>query len=87
MPMIDIQLDGDNCWPDIPVADVLNPSKSGEIVGLAYLKGGMSSGKPSVTFRCKMKDGSTVLVETSAGLLIMAAAAVKGKALHDGFDV
>lgn len=86
MPVLKIHLDGDGCWPDVlPIVN--DKSKTGEVTELAYLQGGMVGGNPSVTLRCEMKDGSTVLVETSARLFLTAAAAVKGKCIRDGVDV
>lgn len=78
MPKFDINLDGDNAWPDLR-------AKQNKIIhvtdGLAVcaLDGGMASGKPSVCFRIDLPDGRVVLAETSARLFVMAAAAIVGK--------
>lgn len=65
MPIIDIHVNGDGCWPDIDMTAVLH----GELSGMAALPGGMTSGKPSVTLRITLDDGMTVLAETSLALL------------------
>lgn len=65
MPGLNICLDGDNCWPDLRESGFAK----GEIVGIALLANGMVSGAPSVTFRAKLEDGTTALVETSFALL------------------
>ncbi len=78
MPQMTLNLDGDNAWPD------LRDMPSNKIVWLpetamiqvAALDGGMSSGKPSVTFRIDLPDGRVVLAQTSARLFVMAAAAI-----------
>lgn len=86
MESIKIHLHGDGCWPDLKSVP-MDQSRTGYVRELAYLEGGMSGGNPSVTLRCTMDDGSFVLVQTSARLLITAAAAVKGKCEMDGIDV
>lgn len=52
---------------------------------LFYLEGGMRTGKPSVMLAVRKDDGTWFLCETSAALLVSAAAAVRGAAEHDGF--
>ncbi len=75
MPIMDIHVDGDACWPDLDLTTVLH----GEITGMAALAGGMESGKPSVTIRIHLDDGRPVLAETSLALLHMALAAFVGR--------
>lgn len=70
-----IILDGDNAWPDLKA----KPFADGLIAGLAVLKGGMASGKPSVGLRIDVSDGSTVVAQTSARLFCSAAKAIMAK--------
>ena len=69
MPTLDIHTNGDNCWPDLagPNAFVV-----GQLVGMARLKNGTVSGKPTVTVRIELPDGRTVLAETTLALLSQA---------------
>lgn len=83
MPALDIQLEGDGCWPDLKEMRF----DSGQITGIAYLKNGMVSGNPSVTVRAALNDGRIVLVETSLKLFLAAASAFRAKANREGIDV
>jgi hypothetical protein len=76
MPSFDINLDGDNAWPDLRTKQVIHITEG---MGVCALDGGMASGKPSVCFRIDLPDGRVVLAETSARLFVMAAAAIVGK--------
>lgn len=71
-----IILDGDNAWPDLKDKP-FHHSKS--IAGLAILDSGMASGLPSVALRIELEDGSTVIAETSARILVSAARAIHAK--------
>lgn len=80
MPSMDINLDGDNAWPDLRAkAHKVVHLSDGATIKVCVLEGGMSSGKPSVCFRIDLPDGRVVLAETSARLFVMAAAAIVGK--------
>ena len=81
-----INLEGDGCWPDLEGVPG-DPTKTGILTEVAYLPDGMTGGFPSLTLRCEMEDGKTVLVQTSARLFVTAAAAIKGKCLRDGIDI
>lgn len=61
-------------WPELADRgdDVIHISE-GNILGLAVLDGGMTSGKPSVALRIDLPDGKVVIAETSARLLCTAA--------------
>ena len=63
-------------WPDLAgkaaVAD-------GSIAGLAVLKGGTTSGRPSVALRIETKYGQTVIAQTTARLFCTAAKAIMAK--------
>lgn len=80
MPALDINLDGDNAWPDLRGKErkIIHLANEATIK-LVALEGGMASGKPSVCFRLDLPDGRVVLAETSARLFVMAAAAIVGK--------
>lgn len=80
---VSIHFDGDGCWPDL----IGKEFKGGKLVAAAWLDGGMLSGSPSVSLRCELSDGSTVVVETSLKLFMMVAAAFKGNAMRKGIDV
>jgi hypothetical protein len=84
MPVISVHLDGDKAWPDLA-------AKPSEILhlrdqrwSLAALKGGMSSGKPSLALRLDLPrhsaDGATVIVaETSMAAWIAATVALRAR--------
>ncbi len=73
MTHFELHLHGDGCWPDAGDAD------EGQLVGMALLKGGTVGGKHSVTFRIRMPDGGTVLVQTTFALLTQALTAMVQK--------
>lgn len=85
MDPVHLHLDGDGCWPDLK--GKVETMGHGVLTEVAYLKGGMVGGNPSITMRCKMDDGSEVLIETSARMFVTLAAGIKGKGLHDGIDI
>jgi hypothetical protein len=68
-------MDGDACWPDLSGRKVLHTTRDMQV---ALLRGGMESGKASVTIRIDLDDETTVLAETSLELLGAAARAFKG---------
>jgi hypothetical protein len=74
---VKINLDGDNCWPDLQ--EKIEQGKLIEVKGLevAMLLGGMSSGKPSVAFRFDLEDGRVVFTQTSLELLESAARSMR----------
>lgn len=78
MPSLDINLDGDNAWPDLRTKQD-NIIHLTDGMKLCALDGGMSSGKPSVAIRIDLPDGRIVIAETSARLFVMAAAGIVGK--------
>lgn len=67
MPAADINLEGDNAWPDLRDRDGLihltDPWK------IALFKGGMTSGKSSIALRLDLPDGRVVVTETSVEIL------------------
>lgn len=74
MPVLNIILDGDGCWPDAhpDQAHVMNCIEHGAM-SVALLRGGMESGAHSVTFRIDAPDGRIVLAQTSLALFLNAA--------------
>lgn len=73
MPTIDLQLDGDNCWPDLTrlrkagaLKDLMGNETS---LSIAVLPGGTEGGEVSVTFRVNAPDGQVILFETTWYLL------------------
>ena len=81
MTRLDIRLDGDGCWPD------LNGKGPDQVImvdnlAIAFLAGGMSSGKPSLTLRIDLPDGRSVITQTSLELFQQAARVFGAKAAH-----
>lgn len=59
---------GDGAWPDLAGKTVV---KSDDIE-MAALARGMTSGRPSVTIRVNLPDGTVVIAQTSLQLLMTA---------------
>lgn len=80
MPSLDIHLNGENCWPDLPEKEVI-PLMGSDAppIGVAVLDGGMTSGQPSVSLRLDLPDGRVVVTETSARLLCTLARMIEAK--------
>ncbi len=72
---LDLQLDGDNCWPELKEKGYIEASLSG-IAGLPH---GTVEGRPSVTVRIELPDGQTVLAETTLRLFLRAAEALRAR--------
>lgn len=75
MIALDVNLNGDNCWPDLPEKEVIEAEK----LSIGVLDGGTASGKPSVTLRIDLPDGRVVLAQTTARLFCTAANMITGK--------
>lgn len=73
MPSMQINLDGDGVWPDLHEKEVINTL----VVAVAALGGGMTSGRPSVSFRIDLPDGRVVIAETSMRIFVNAANAFR----------
>lgn len=78
MPVLKLQFvgDGDGAWPDLVGKKVHHVTTT---IGVAGLPGGMESGKPSVSLRLELDDGSTVLAETSLVIFLAAADALRAR--------
>lgn len=80
MPSLNIIMDGDNAWPDLQ-----EKMERGTLIhyagdlSVAVLPGGMESGRPSVTIRFDLPDGTTLIAETSLRLFLGAATAFRAK--------
>lgn len=86
MPTIDLNLHGDNAWPDLSEGDprVYHP---GDVLKVARIRGGMMSGKDSLAIRvdvtidecevCGHEDQIIVVVETSVAAWLAAARALE----------
>jgi len=68
MPGLNMYLDGDGIWPDLATKNTIQIPDD-QPIGLALLHGGMASGKPSVTIRLDLPDGTPVVAQTSLKLL------------------
>ncbi len=76
MPSMRVVLDPDGTFPELQHKKVHKVQS--EIV-MTVLEHGMKSGAPSVALVIPLEDGSVVFAETSAKLILTAAAAIKGK--------
>jgi hypothetical protein len=77
MPRIDIVLDGDGAFADVPAEKLGHTKEPVRITGLA---GGMESGKPSVCIGLFLPhNGGCVIGETSLALFLTAADALKAR--------
>lgn len=80
MPVLDINLNGDNAWPDLHgrnettgLIDYKDP------ISVAVLSEGMESGKPSVAFRFDLPGGMVVIAQTSGALVVALARMLKAR--------
>lgn len=64
---LSVHINGEGCWPDLA-----GNYEEAEMTSIALLKVGTLSGKPSVTIRVEMEDGSIVLAQTTLALLATA---------------
>jgi len=82
MPAIDINLDGDNAWPDLVErrGDIVHAR---DVTWKLALKGGMSSGAPSLVLRLDLgpalRGSQIVIAETSLAAWIAATCALRGR--------
>jgi hypothetical protein len=77
MPTIDLNLNGDNAWPDIASKDVVHLPDA--VWHVAALEGGMTSGKVSLALRLDLPDGTTLVAETSLAAWIAATSTLRGR--------
>jgi hypothetical protein len=74
MPLINLFVDGDGCWKDLPKLEqegrLINVTgNDAPPIQIAGLRRGMASGASSVMIRIDLPDGRTVIAETSLALL------------------
>jgi hypothetical protein len=79
MPHIIIEPNGDGAWPDLKDRPFHHLAEGAAPIRVAFLDGGMRSGRPSVAIRLDLPDGQTVVAETSGRLFAAAARALKAK--------
>ena len=81
MAHLDIRMEGDGIWPDLPELDAAGLLINGMGGGLdakltlAALPHGTVEGRPSITIRADFPDGRVVLLETTMRLFLTAARA------------
>ena len=75
MITLSIILDGEGCWPDLAEKGF----EKADLVSIAALSDGMTSGKPSIAFRFSLCDGRTAIGQTSLALFLSAADAFRAK--------
>lgn len=85
IPSINLELDGDNCWPDLNEKELINIMESGIPLRIAVLDNGMASGHPSITLRIDLPDGKVLLTQTSARVFCLVAKCIMDK-YPDLFD-
>lgn len=79
MISLELKLDGDGAWPELAEAIQNNLVAKAVRLHVAGLRGGMVSGKPSVTLRLDLDDGTFAIAETSLALFLMTADALKAR--------
>ena len=88
MPTIDLNLHGNNAWPDLSEGDprIYHP---GDVLKVARIRGGMMSGKDSLAIRVDLTPGECdecghqqdqiiVVIETSVAAWLATARALEG---------
>jgi hypothetical protein len=75
MPAFQIDLDGQNAWPDLATREVVQ----GAWTRLSALPAGMQSGALSIAIVVELPDGRPVCAETSWRLLHAACAAIAAR--------
>lgn len=81
MVSLKLIMEGDGAWPDLAerLARSIGEIPQTEDLEIAALRGGMSSGKPSIMIRFNLPDGKVALGQTSLALFLSAAEAFKAK--------
>lgn len=77
MPVIQLILDGDGAWPDLENNPNVEWVK--EPIKIAVLPGGMTSGRPALAIRLDLKDGKTIVAQTSLALFATAARGIRAR--------
>lgn len=87
MSVIDLQLDGDSCWPDLKAKIAEGLVTHAELKGMALLPDGEVTdgvtGKPKrvplLTLRVELPDGTIALPQVKVEMLEMILAGVRGR--------
>ncbi len=87
MTSIDIQLDGDNCWPDLKPKIAEGRVVHAELKGVALLPDGEAidgfTGEhklvPIITLRVELPDGTTALAQVKLDMMKMVTRAMDGR--------
>lgn len=77
MLSLTVHVDGDRAWPELKDKLERGELVEADRIEVAGLRGGMSSGNPSVALRFDLPDGTTVIAQTSLRLFLTAADALK----------
>lgn len=82
MPVVDLRLQGDGAFPELEgmVGTSFLWHDPHAPLTIAYLDGGMVSGKPSLVLRVDYPGGRVALAETSVDAFLAAARAISARA-------
>ena len=72
---LEIQLEGDNAWPEFRDRDF----EHGMADGIAVLPNGTEAGHPAIMLKITKDDGETVFAETTWRLLYTACRAIEAR--------
>ncbi len=75
---IDLRLNGDGCWLDLFHKDIIEV----RAIGVAALRAGMKSGRPSVAIRVDLPDNRAVFAQVSMREFLACADALRVR--YDG---
>lgn len=81
MPTFDMNLNGDNVWPDLEDKNLEDKliHLPETVWHIAALEGGMSSGKSSLALRIDLPNGDVLVTETSLAAWIAATCSLRGR--------
>lgn len=78
MTVVELNLEGigDGCWPDLLRRKILDVTSE---IKVAVLKGGMTSGKSSVTLRIDLDENQSVVAQVSLEMLLTVTDTIKAR--------
>ncbi|MGH9249010.1 MAG: hypothetical protein ACRD0W_05780 [Acidimicrobiales bacterium] len=79
MPTIDLDLTGDDAWPDLVTRREVIQLPVAAVWRLAALEGGMGSGAASLALRLDIDNHRVVVAQTSLAAWIAATCALRGR--------
>ena len=82
MPQMEIKLDGDHAWDGLFDTDRCE-AFAPEVLHVASLQPGMTSGNRNCAFLVVREDGSAVVIETTAALVIALGKALEGRIAYE----